>query len=194
MWHGKEPSTAMSAEYRPKFADRRWKWRRFHTRGKLPIDMNIWKNVNAPCPRQYSWNYLSGSMCILPLLPVGERHWPYFEVSWINKDAAVYQDWLGMPLWIWRRFFKIRQCTFALYYLPLKKGMVLHLKKLEFPSPQNTLCQVWLKLPLWFWKSFEKAVNVFSVFHNYLHFGEIMSCVVLVGLSYRQYAETNSTQ
>ena len=31
-------------------------------------------------------------------------------------------------------------------YLPLGKGMALHLNKLESPSPRDTLCQVWLKL------------------------------------------------
>ena len=158
MWHGKEPSTAMSAEYGPKFADLRWKWRRFHMREVLPIEMNIWTNVNPPCPRKYGWNYLSGSMCILPLLPVGERHGPYYEESWINKDA-VYQDWLGMPLWIWRRFLKFVS-VFLLF-------IISHWKrawKLEFPSPQNTLCQVWLKLPLWFWKFFLKSCQcIFSV-------------------------------
>ena len=30
--------------------------------------------------------------------------------------------------------------------------MVLHLNKLESPSPKNALCQVWLKLANWFWR------------------------------------------
>ena len=30
--------------------------------------------------------------------------------------------------------------------------MALHLKKLESPSPRDTLCQVWLKLAQWFWR------------------------------------------
>ena len=32
------------------------------------------------------------------------------------------------------------------YYLPLEKGMALHLKKPELPSPKDALCQVSLKL------------------------------------------------
>ena len=32
------------------------------------------------------------------------------------------------------------------YYLPLEKGMALHLNKTEFPSPKDALCHVWLKL------------------------------------------------
>ena len=31
-------------------------------------------------------------------------------------------------------------------YLPLEKGMVLFLNKLEPPSPKDALCQVWLVL------------------------------------------------
>ena len=36
--------------------------------------------------------------------------------------------------------------------LPLEKGGVLHLNKLESPSPKDVLCQVWLKLAQWFWR------------------------------------------
>ena len=30
--------------------------------------------------------------------------------------------------------------------------LVLHLNKLESPSPKDALCQVWLKLAQWFWR------------------------------------------
>ena len=30
--------------------------------------------------------------------------------------------------------------------------LVLHLNKLEFPSPQDALCQDWLNLAQWFWR------------------------------------------
>ena len=36
------------------------------------------------------------------------------------------------------------------YYLQLEKGMTLHLKKLESPSPKNAIWQVWLELDMWF--------------------------------------------
>ena len=36
-----------------------------------------------------------------------------------------------------------------LNYLPLEKGVALRLKKLEFHSPKDALCQVWLKLVQW---------------------------------------------
>ena len=41
--------------------------------------------------------------------------------------------------------------VFSLFrnYLPLEKGWVLHLNKLESPSPKNALCLVWLKLVQW---------------------------------------------
>ena len=37
-------------------------------------------------------------------------------------------------------------------YLPLEKGVALHLYKLESPSPKEALCQVWLKLVEWLWR------------------------------------------
>ena len=47
--------------------------------------------------------------------------------------------------------------------------MVLHLKKLESPSPKEAYDQVWLKLAQWFWRRrFFNFVNVFSLFRNYL--------------------------
>ena len=37
-------------------------------------------------------------------------------------------------------------------YLPLEKGRILHLNKLESPLLKDALCQVWLKLAQWFWR------------------------------------------
>ena len=37
-------------------------------------------------------------------------------------------------------------------YLPLKKGVALHLNKLKFPPPKDAKCQVWLKLTQGFLK------------------------------------------
>ena len=44
--------------------------------------------------------------------------------------------------------------VFSLFrnYLPLEKGVVLHLNKLESFSSKETLCQVWLKLAQWFFR------------------------------------------
>ena len=58
---------------------------------------------------------------------------------------------------------------FVITYLPLVRGLALHLNKLESPLPRNALCQVWLKLAQWFWRrNFQKFVIVFSQFRNYL--------------------------
>ena len=47
--------------------------------------------------------------------------------------------------------------------------LVLHLNKLESPSPKDALCQVWLKLAKWFWRRrFLNFVNVFHYLCNYL--------------------------
>ena len=47
--------------------------------------------------------------------------------------------------------------------------MVLHLTKLESPSPKDALCKVGLKLAQWFWRRrYSNFVDVFSLFHNYL--------------------------
>ena len=65
--------------------------------------------------------------------------------------------------WFWRkRFLKFHQFILAIsYHLPLKKGVVLHLNRLESPSPKYNLCSVWLKLALWFWRRFLNLIKVF---------------------------------
>ena len=71
-----------------------------------------------------------------------------------SSKNALYQDWLKLAQWFWRRrffnFFNVFLCFRN--YLPLEKCGVLHLNKLESPSPRDTLCQVWLKLAQWFWR------------------------------------------
>ena len=39
------------------------------------------------------------------------------------------------------------------------KGVVLHLYKVESPSPKDALCQVWLKLAQWFCRKCEKFTD-----------------------------------
>ena len=57
-------------------------------------------------------------------------------------------------------------------YPSFRKGVALHLNKLEIPSPRNTMCQVWLKMSQWFWtrRLLKVLNNVFLLFCNYLHF------------------------
>ena len=52
-------------------------------------------------------------------------------------------------------------------YLCYENWTVLHLNKLESPSPKDALCKVWLKLAQWFLRRFLNVVNVFSLFGNY---------------------------
>ena len=81
----------------------------------------------------------------------------------------IYKVCLILALWFRRRFFFQFSLFFHYIYLPLEKGVALHLNNLEFPSPKNALCHVSLKLDQWFWrKIFLNFINVFSLFHNYL--------------------------
>ena len=55
-------------------------------------------------------------------------------------------------------------------YLLYENLLVLHLNKLESPSPKDVLCQDWLKLAQWFWRRvFWFFLSIyFSLFRNYL--------------------------
>ena len=53
------------------------------------------------------------------------------------------QIWLKLNKWFWRRLlnnFNVYQLF--CYYLPLERGVTLHLNKLDFPSPKDALCLV----------------------------------------------------
>ena len=69
-----------------------------------------------------------------------------------SKDA-LWQLPLKLAKWFWRRFLYFVN-VFLLFrnYLPLEKGVALHLKKPESPLPKDALCQIWLKVAQWFWK------------------------------------------
>ena len=82
------------------------------------------------------------------------------------KDALC-QVWLKLAKRFWRRRFFNFVTVFSLFrnHLPLEKGGVLHLNKLESPSPKDALCHVWLKLAQWFWRRrFFNFVNDFRYF------------------------------
>ena len=63
------------------------------------------------------------------------------------KDALC-QVWLKLAQWFLRRRFLKFVNVFLLfpYYLPLEKCGALHSKKLESPSPKDTLCQVFVEI------------------------------------------------
>ena len=88
------------------------------------------------------------------LIPPGNRCCPvHFDNGAILSDAiqqiptteymyALCQVWLSWNQWLWRRWlFKVFS-VFALFhnYLPFEKSVVLHLNKLQSPSPKDSLC------------------------------------------------------
>jgi hypothetical protein len=79
----------------------------------------------------------------------------------LPKDN-LYQVWLKLARWFWRRRFLKFFSVFLLfrYYLPLEKGYPLPLNKLESPSSKDDLCQVWLKLVQWFWRRSRKCKSL----------------------------------
>jgi hypothetical protein len=68
------------------------------------------------------------------------------KLEFPSPKDTLYQVWLNLAYWFWRRGFLKIFNVFLLfcYYLPLEKGYPLPLKKLESPSPKDNLCQLWL--------------------------------------------------
>ena len=73
------------------------------------------------------------------------------KVEFPSPKDALCQVWLTLAHWFLRRRFSNFVNLFSLFrfYLPLEKDEALHLNKVEFPSPKDTLCQDWLKLAQW---------------------------------------------
>jgi hypothetical protein len=90
-------------------------------------------------------------------------------------------------LLVLEKIFKTKFSLFSLfrYYLPLEKGYPLRLKKLEFPLPENDLCQIRLKLAQWFWRRrFLNDLTPFLHFCDCLPFEEDLALhLVLPGPS-----------
>jgi hypothetical protein len=71
----------------------------------------------------------------------------------LHKDH-LYQVWLKLACCLWKWFLKIFSVFLLIcYYLPLDKGLPLHLNK-------NDLCKVCLKLAQWFWKRTRKCKSL----------------------------------
>ena len=79
----------------------------------------------------------------------------------LPKDD-LYQVWLKLACWFWRRRFLKIFSEFSLfcYYLPFEMDNPLHLNNLESPPPNDDLCQVWLKLAKWFWRRSRKCKSL----------------------------------
>jgi hypothetical protein len=76
------------------------------------------------------------------------------KLEFPSPKDSLYQVWLNFAFWFWRRGFLKIFSVFLLfrYYLPLEKGYLLPLNKLESPSPKDDLCLVWLNLVQRFWR------------------------------------------
>jgi hypothetical protein len=103
------------------------------------------KILNDPTPFLHFCDYLSF-----------EKH---LALDLYNFDFPLpkddlYQVLLKLACWFWRRRFLKYFSKFLLfrYYLPLGKGVVLHLYNSESSLPKDDLCQLWLKLAQWFWR------------------------------------------
>ena len=73
------------------------------------------------------------------------------------KDAMC-QVWLKLAQWFWRRFLKFfKYFLLFCHYLPLEKDGHFIWKKLDFPLPKDTLCQIQLKLIQWSRKRGQKC-------------------------------------
>ena len=69
----------------------------------------------------------------------------------LNKPKhAPFQIWLKLAHSSEEEDFKNFVNIFSLFqnYLPLEKGLALHLNKLEFPLPKHALFQIWLKFAM----------------------------------------------
>ena len=76
----------------------------------------------------------------------------FWKFKSLSPKDALCQVWLKLAQRFWRRFLNfVNEILLFRKHLSLEKGMVLHLNKLESPSP-NSLCHVWLKLAQWFWR------------------------------------------
>ena len=122
-----------------------------------------WENV---------FKFLKCTFAISLLSPLGKGQCPIFEQIWISFTQCkedLCQVWLKLAQWLWRRrFLNVVNSYFLFYYyVPLVKGVALHLNKLEFPLSKDALCQVWLKMAIWFRTRFSNFVNVFSLFRYY---------------------------
>jgi hypothetical protein len=83
------------------------------------------------------------------------------KLEFPSPKDNLYQVWLNLASWFWRRFLKMFSVFLLFrYYLPLEKGYPLRLNKLESPPPKNDLCQVWLKLAQWFWRRSRKCKSL----------------------------------
>ena len=107
---------------------------------------------------KYGWNWPSSSweeeissmyFRDFVIISPWKRVWSFISTKWnpLQPKDALCQVWLKLTQRFWRRRFLNFVNIFSLFrnYLPLERGVGLHLNKLESTSPKDALCQVWLK-------------------------------------------------
>jgi hypothetical protein len=81
---------------------------------------------------------------VLWLSPLWRGPGPLFEQTWIPfPNDNLYQVWLNLARWLWRRFFCCCnfQCMFTLLLLsPLGKRHSLSLEQTWIPFPKRMIC------------------------------------------------------
>ena len=86
--------------------------------------------------RPFIWIYFTQGCFVLSLVKIGPMNLEKRDISSIYFDSC--------------------------YYLPLEKGVALHLNKHKSPSPKDASYQVWLKLAQWFWEEAFKKMWKFT--------------------------------
>ena len=96
--------------------------------------------------------YFQSFVIIFPL----EKGYPLllYKLESLSPKNELYQVWLKMAQWFWRRRFLNNPSPFLHFsdYLPFEENLALYFNNFEFPVSKDDLYQVWLKLACWFWR------------------------------------------
>lgn len=83
------------------------------------------------------------------------------KIEFPSNKKTLYQVWLKLTYWLWRRFWK--SSIYFHYLLPLRKVWSLRSNKREPPLSMNSLCKM-LKVAQWFLRRRSSdVVNVFML-------------------------------
>ena len=112
-----------------------------------PISWSIitWKDIVLLFAK---WIFLYNFTTFNPLIAIAPKFASLLQLQQENKRS------LGHTTNLWNIFWNkamIMEAVKSRYYLPLKKGVALHLNKVDSPSPMVSKCHVWLKLDQWLW-------------------------------------------
>ena len=81
------------------------------------------------------------------LFPFWEMNSPFIVQTWIPSQISVLSQicFILIKYKFWRFLKVVNVFSLFGYYLPLEKGMILHLNKPEYPSSWDALCKLYLK-------------------------------------------------